>query len=164
MNCPYLLPLALFFAMVEMSYPTQTEQLRIDYELSLNRCKEHSCHVEIAARTEVKVSLEEEDPSFLSGYVPVEIHAGSLAYQLRFNLSRLSKKNRVDRSLTIGFSGRTGTLTGKQRTWGEKSFSDTKWSAFKMASVSGIAYSENEESVTPTLTVLDVGTSQGTHQ
>ena len=104
----------------------------------------------------MQVSLEEEDATFLSGYVPVEIHAGSLAYQLRFDLSRVSKKTRVERSLTIGFSGRTGTLTGKQLTWGEKSFSDKRWSAFKMASVSGTAYFENDESVTPTLTVLDV--------
>jgi len=140
MKHPYLLPFALFFAIGGAPCPAQTEQLRIVYELSLNRCREHFCHVEAATRSEVQVSLEEEDPTFLSGYVPVEIHAGSLAYQLRFNLSRVSKKSRVERSLTIGFSGRTGTLTGKQLTWGEKSFSDKRWSAFKMASVSGTAY------------------------
>jgi hypothetical protein len=156
MNCPSLLPFALFFAMVGMPYPTQTEQLRIVYELSLNRCREHSCHAETATRNEVQVTLKEEDPTFLSGYVPIEVHAGSLAYQLRFDLRRVSKKNRIERSLTIGFSGRTGTLTGKQFTWGEKIFSDKTWSAFKMASVSGAAYSENDELVTPTLTVLAV--------
>jgi hypothetical protein len=153
---------ALCFATVGVLYPTQIVPLRIVYELSLNRCIEHTCHVETATRSEVEVSLGEEEPTFWSGYSPVEVHAGSLAYQLRFNLSQVSKKNRVDRSLTIGFSGRTGTLTGKQLTWGEKSFTDKTWSAFKTASVSGAAYSENEESVTPTLTVLDVKTSEST--
>ena len=164
MNCPSLLHLALSFAIVGAAYPSRTEQVGIVYQLSLNRCREHSCHAEIAARSEVQVTLEEEDPTFLSGYVPVEVHAGSLSYQLRFSLRRVSEKNRVERSLTIGFSGRTGTLTGKQLTWGEKSFSDKKWPALKMASVSGAAYSENDESVTPTLTVLDIRTSQDTHR
>jgi hypothetical protein len=156
MNRSSLLPFALLFAIVGVSHPTQSEPLRIVYELSLNRCREHSCHAETATRSEVQVTLEEEEPNFLTNYVPVEAHAGSLAYQLRFNLRRVSKKNQVERSLTIGFSGRVGTLTGKQLTWGEKSFSHEKWSAFKMASVSGAAYSENDESVTPTLTVLEV--------
>jgi hypothetical protein len=156
MNRPNLLSFPLFFAMVGMPSPTQTEHLRISYELSLNRCKEHSCHAVTAARSEVEVSLEEEDANFLSGYSPVEIHAGSLAYQLRFNLSRVPEKNLVKRNLTIGFSGRTGTLTGKQLTWGEKSYKHKTWSEFKNASASGTAYSENDESVTPTLTVLDV--------
>jgi hypothetical protein len=62
------------------------------------------------------------------------------------------------------YSPRMGTLTGKQLTLGEKSFSHEKWSAFKMAMVSGAAYSKNDESVTPTLTVLDVEFSQGTHR
>jgi hypothetical protein len=57
-----------------------------------------------------------------------------------------------------------GTLNGKQLTWGEKSFSHERWSAFKMASVSGTSYSENDESVTPTLTVLDVKSASGTHR
>lgn len=156
MNRSNLRLFPLLFAMVGMPYPTQTEHLRIAYELSLNRCKDHSCHVEIATRSEVQVSLEDEDANFLSGYSPIEIHVGSLAYQLRFNLSRVSEENRVETNLTIGFSGRTGTLTGKQLTWGEKSYSKKMWSAFKKASVSGAAYSENDESVTPTLTVLDV--------
>ncbi len=134
----------------------------IVYELSLNRCREHSCHAETATRSELQVSLEEE-PNFLTNYVPVEVHVGNLAYQLRFNLRRVSKKNQVERSLMIGFSGRVGTLTGKQLTWGEKTFSHGTWSAFKMASVSGAAYSENDESVTPTLTVLDVELSAATH-
>jgi len=164
MNRPSLLPFTLFFATACVPFPTQTEQLRIVYELSLKRCRAHSCHVETATRSEVQVTLEEEEPGFLSAYVPVEVHEGSLAYQLRFNLRRVSKKSRVERSLTIGFSGRMGTLTGKQLTWGEKSFSDKVWSAFKMASVSGAAYSENDESVTPTLTVLDVESSQSTHR
>jgi hypothetical protein len=68
----------------------------------------------------------------------------------------VSEKNLVKRNLTIGFSGRTGTLTGKQLTWGEKSYKHKTWSEFKNASASGTAYSENDESVTPTLTVLDV--------
>ena len=144
--------------MVGAHHPTKTERLRIAYELTLSRCIEHSCRVETATRSEVEVSLEKEEPTFLSGYSPVEVHAGSIAYQLRFNLSQVSKKNRVERSLTVGFSGRTGTLTGKQLTWGEKSFSNKTWSAFKTASVSGAAYSENDESVTPTVTVLDVKT------
>jgi hypothetical protein len=105
----------------------------------------------------------EEEPNFLTNYVPVEVRVGSLAYQLRFNMHRVSKKNQVERSLTIGFSGRMGALTGKQLTWGEKSFCHEKWSAFKMASVSGAAYSKNDE-ITPTLTVLDVEFSQGTHR
>jgi hypothetical protein len=112
----------------------------------------------------VQVTLEEEEPNFLTNYVPIEVHVGSLAYQLRFNLRRVSKKNQTERSLTIGFSGRMGTLTGKQLTWGEKGFSHERWSAFKMASVSGTSYSENDESVTPTLTVLDVESSSGTHR
>jgi|SRR5580658_10725034 hypothetical protein len=164
MNRPSLLPFALFFAMVGVPYPTQSEPLRIVYELSLNRCREHSCHAETAIRSEVQVSLEEEEPNFLTNYVPVEVNVGSLAYQLRFNLRRVSKKNHVERSLLLGFSGRTGTLTGKQLTWGEKGFSHERWSEFKMASVSGTAYSENGESVTPTLTVLSVESSPGTQR
>jgi len=155
MNRLSLLPLTLLYAIVGV-HPTQTEPLRIAYELSLNKCREHSCHAETATRSEVQVTLEEEEPNFLTNYVPIELHVGSLAYQLRFNLRRVLKTNQTERSLTIGFSGRMGTLTGKQLTWGEKSFSKEKWSAFKMASVSGTSYSENEESVTPTLTVLDV--------
>jgi hypothetical protein len=54
----------------------------------------------------------EEEPNFLTNYVPVEVRVGSLAYQLRFNMHRVSKKNQVERSLTIGFSGRMGALTG----------------------------------------------------
>ena len=164
MNRPSLLPFALLFAMVGVPYPPQSEPLRIVYELSLNRCREHSCHAETAARSEVQVTLEEEEPNFLTNYVPIEVRVGSLAYQLRFNLRRVSKKNQVERSLMIGFSGRMGTLTGKQLTWGEKSFSHERWSAFKMASVSGTSYSENDESVTPTLTVLDVESLSGTHR
>jgi hypothetical protein len=156
MNWTLWVPFALFLAMAGLPCPTHTEQLRIVYELSLNRCREHFCHVETATRSEVQVSLGEEEPSFLSGYTTVEVHAGSLAYQLRFDLRQVSKEKRVERSLTIGFSGRTGTLTGKQLTWGEKSFSDKKWSAFKTVRVSGAIYSENDESVTPTLTVLEV--------
>jgi hypothetical protein len=158
MNRTSLLPCALFFAMVGVPNPTQSEPLRIAYELTLNRCREHSCHAETATRNEVPVTLEEEEPNFLTNYVPIEVHAGRLAYQLRFNLRRVSKKNQVERSLMIGFSGRLETLTGKQLTWGEKSFKHEMWSAFKMASVSGAAYSENDESVTPTLTVLEVST------
>ena len=44
----------------------------------------------------------------------------------------------------------------------EKNFTGMAWSALKTASVSGAAYSENDESVTPTLTVLDIKTSQST--
>ena len=156
MNRLSLLPFTLLFAMVGFSSPTETEPLRITYELSLNRCREHSCHAETASRSEVQVTLEEEEPNFLTNYVPIEVHVGSLAYQLRFNLRRVSKKNQIERTLTIGFSGRMGTLTGHQLTWGEKSFKHEMWSAFKMASVSGAAYSENGESVTPTLMVRDV--------
>jgi len=163
MNRPSLLPLALLFAMVGVPHPTRSEPLRIVYELSLNRCRDHSCHAETATRSEVQVTLEEEEPNFLTNYVPVEMRVGSLAYQLRFNLRRVSKKNQAERSLTIGFSGRMGTLTGEQLTWGEKSFSHERWSAFRMASVSGAAYSENDELVTPTLTVLDVESPRGTH-
>jgi hypothetical protein len=156
MNRLSLLPLTLLFAMVGVPPPTQTEPLRIAYELSLYRCREHSCHAETATRSEVQVTLEEEEPNFLTNYVPIEVHVGSLAYQLRFNLRKVSMKNQIERSLTIGFSGQMETLTGKQLTWGEKSFSHERWSAFKMASVSGTSYSENGESVTPTLTVLSV--------
>jgi hypothetical protein len=118
MNHSNLLSLLLFLAIVGVSSPTQAEHLCIRYELSLNRWKEHSCHGETASRSEVQVSLEEEDANFLSGFSPVEIHAGSLAYQLRFDLRRVSEKHLVKRRLTIGSSGRTGTLTGKQLTWG----------------------------------------------
>ncbi|MGC0774136.1 MAG: hypothetical protein WB543_14480, partial [Candidatus Acidiferrum sp.] len=159
-----LLPFALLFAMAGVHYPPQSEPLRVVYELSLNRCREHSCHAETATRSEVQVTLEEEEPNFLTNYVPIEVHVGGLTYQLRFNLRRVSKKNQIERSLTIGFSGRMGTLTGKQLTWGEKSFSHERWSAFKMASVSGTSYSENDESVTPTLTVLDVECSSAAHR
>ena len=156
MNRPSLLPFAVLLAIVGVGYPTQNESLRIIYELSLNRCREHSCHVETATRNELQVTLEEEESNLLTNYVPVEVRVGSVAYQLRFNLRRVSKTNQTERSLTIGFSGRMGTLTGKQFTWGEKSFSHETWSEFKMASVSGAGYSENDESVTPTLTVLDI--------
>jgi hypothetical protein len=164
MNSYSLLPYALLLATVGVPYPAHSEPLRIVYELSLNRCREHSCHVETAARSELQVILKEEEPNFLTNYIPVEVHVGSLAYQLRFNLRRVFKKNQVERSLTIGFSGRMGTLIGKQLTWGEKSFTHEVWSAFKMASVSGAAYPENDESVTPTLRVIEVETSQGAHR
>jgi hypothetical protein len=158
MNRRFLLPFALLFTMIGESHPAQSEPLRIVYELTLNRCREHSCHAEIATRSEVPVTLAEEGPNFLTNYVPVEVHAGSLAYQLRFDLRRVSKNGQVERSLTMGFSGRLGTLTGKQLTWAEKSFRHEMWGAFKMASASGPAYPENDTSVTPTLTVLEVST------
>jgi hypothetical protein len=138
--------------------PGQTEQVKIDYELLLNKCKGDSCHSETAARGEAYVSLEAEDPSFSWGYTPMEEHAGSLVYQLRFDLSRVSKGNKVERKLAIGFSGRVGALTGKQLTWSEKEFSGKDWGAFRMKSTSGIAYSEGEETITPTLKVLQVAT------
>jgi hypothetical protein len=156
MNQHSWLAFPLFLAVMGMPYPTQTENLRIAYELSLSRCRGHSCHSETATRGDVQVSLEEEEADFLSGYTPVEVHVGNLAYQLRFNLSRGSENKRVKRSLTMGFSGRTVTLTGKQLTWGEKNYTDKTWSAFKNVAVSGTVYSENDESITPTLTVLDV--------
>ena len=106
MNHTSLLPFALLFAIVGVPHPNQTQPLRIAYELTLNRCREHSCHAETATRSEVSVTLEEEEPDFLTNYVPIEVHAGSLAYQLRFDLRRVSKKNQVERSLMMGFSGR----------------------------------------------------------
>ncbi len=54
MKHAYVLPFALFFALADAPCPAQTEQLRIVYELSLNRCREHSCHVEAATRSEVQ--------------------------------------------------------------------------------------------------------------
>jgi hypothetical protein len=156
MNRSNLLSLPLFLAMGCVPSATQTEHLRISYELFLKRCKGHSCRAVTAARSDVEVLLEEEAANFLSGYSPVEIHAGSLAYQLRFHLRRTSEKNLVQRNLTIGFYSRTGTLIGKQVTWGEKSYKHKTWSEFKNASASGTAYSESDELVTPTLTVLEV--------
>ncbi len=164
MNRLSLSTTVLLFAIAGAPFPTQTEPVRIAYELTLNRCKDHSCHIETATRSEVQVTLEEEEPNFLTNYVPIEVHVSSLAYQLRFNLRRVSKKNQVERSLTIGFSGRIGTLSGHQLTWGEKSFRSEKWSTFKMASVSGSSYSENDESVTPTLTVLEIENSSAPHR
>jgi hypothetical protein len=136
-----------------VSRPSGVEEVRVAYELLLNKCKGDSCHSETVARGDAHVSLEEENPTFFSGYTPIEVRAGSLVYQLRFNLSRVSKRNGVERKLMIGFSGRTGALTGKQLTWSEKNFTGRDWSSFKMKSISGAAYSEGEEAVTPTLTV-----------
>ena len=68
-------------------------------------------------------------------------------------------KNQIKRNLTIGFYGRTGSLTAKRLTWGEKSYSGKTWTEFKNASVTGDTHSENDESVTVALTVLDISTA-----
>jgi hypothetical protein len=132
------------------------EEVKLDYELLLNRCKENSCHSETGARGELYIFLEEEDPTNSWGYSAVEQQAGSLAYQLRFNVSRELKEKNIVRKLTIGLSGRIGTLRGKQLTWGEKEFVGKTWNDFKMASASGTTYSEAGETITPTLKVLQV--------
>jgi hypothetical protein len=138
------------------SAASKAEKLKVDYELVLNRCKGDSCHSESAAHGRVYVSLEEEDPTFAVGYTPVEEKVGGVAYQLRFHLSRESNGKKIKRYLTIGFSARKGTLTGKQVSWSEKSFSGSNWQAFTMTSTSGDAYSEEQEIITPILQILQV--------
>src|SRR6266404_9184114 len=138
------------------SAPSKAEKVEIDYELVLNRCKANLCQSESAAHGHVYVSLEEEDPSFAWGYSPVEENVGSVAYQLRFNLSRVSSGKHVKRNLMIGFSARRGALTGKQVTWSEKKFNGKDWGSFTKASTSGAAYSDKQETITPTLQVLRV--------
>ena len=145
-----------FAAITAASPPGQRGDVKFDYELLLNQCKGKSCRTETAARGEAVVSLAEEDPTFHVGYTPIEVHAGNLAYQLRFDVSQVTGRNKIERKLQIGFSGRVGTLTGKQLTWSEKGFSGKNWSDFKMKSISGTPYSEGGETVTPTLTILEV--------
>jgi hypothetical protein len=138
------------------SAASKAEKLKVDYELVLNRCKGNLCHSETAAHGRAYVTLEEEDPTFAWGYTPVEEKVGSIAYDLRFHLSRESNGKKIKRNLVIGFSARKGTLTGKQVSWSEKNFSGSNWQAFKMTSTSGAAYSEEQETITPTLQVLQV--------
>jgi hypothetical protein len=152
-RCLVLIALA---AITAASPPAQRGDVKFDYELLLNKCKGKSCRTETAARGEAVVSLAEEDPTFYSGYTPIEVHAGSLAFQLRFDISQVTTRNKVERKLQIGFSGRVGTLTGKQLTWNEKGFSGKNWGDFKMKSISGTPYSEGGETVTPTLRILEV--------
>lgn len=136
----------------------KTEEVRLGYELILTKCRGSFCHSDSVAKGEVHLSLEEEDASFAWGYDAVEVHGGNLAYQLRFKASRASKEKGVERALDIGFSGRTGTLSGKQLTWAQKTSTDKRWETSPTMSVSGKAYSEGDETITPTLhvTVLKV--------
>ncbi len=149
------------FAAITAASPSgQRGDVKFDYELLLNKCKGKSCRTETASRGEAVVSLAEEDPTFYSGYTPIEVHAGNLAYQLRFDISQVARRNKVERKLQIGFSGRVGTLTGKQLTWSEKGFSAKNWSDFKMKSIPVTPYSEGGETLTPTLTILEVRASE----
>jgi predicted CxxxxCH...CXXCH cytochrome family protein len=140
------------------SAASKVEKVKVDYELVLNRCMANSCHSESAAHGQAYVSLEEEDPTFAWGYTPVEENVGSVAYQLRFHLSRNSNGKTNKKTLVIGFSARVGTLTGKQVSWSEKKFSGKDWPAFAMTSTSGASYSDEQETITPTLQVLQVTT------
>jgi hypothetical protein len=151
-----LLTLALVPVIGPVVPSSDPEEVKLDYELLLNRCIGDSCHSESAAHGEVYIFLEQEDPAYSQGYSAVEQEAGSLAYQLRFNVSRVLKEKKVERKLDIGFSGRIGSLRGKQLTWSQKEFVGKNWDAFKMASTSGAAYPEKEETIMPTLKVIQV--------
>jgi len=149
--------LLVFLSIIFLSNATgDTEKLKVDYELRLNRCKGNSCHSESAAHGQAYVSLENEDPSFSWGYTPVEEKVGSVAYQLRFHLSRVTNEKKNETYLVVGFSARKGTLSGKQVSWSERKFSGHNWDAFRMKSTSGTAYPEGQETIAPTLEVLKV--------
>jgi hypothetical protein len=134
----------------------KTEGVKLTYDLMLSKCKDKSCHSESAGHADVYINLTAEDPTYSWGYETMQEHAGSLEYQLRFNVSRKHEENQFERNLVIGFSGRVETLLGKQLTWAEKKFSGKNWETFKMASVEGTSYSQDDETITPTLRVLQV--------
>lgn len=154
------LVVASFLASNVYACPHDTEEEKLRYELHLSRCRGNSCHDEIVSQGELLVPMDQEDVSSgFVGYTPVELHVASIAYQLRFDVSRELKQNQP-KHLMIGFSGRVGSLTGKQVTWAEKSFTGKSWNEFDGASVSGNEYSEEEERTTPTLRMVIVRTSQ----
>lgn len=130
----------------------EKEELRLAYELILTMCRGSVCHDDSATRGEVHVTLESED-SFLWGYTALEQHAGSSAYQLRFEAQHELRGQAYGRAIGLGFSGRIGELTGKQLTWAEKKFFAKKWGLFPAMSVAGTPYPEGEETVAPTLQV-----------
>jgi hypothetical protein len=125
----------------------------LSYQLILTKCRGTSCHSGTAARGEVHLSLEPEDTSFLYDYKATEEHAGGMAYQFRFEAWHALKGQAYGRALRIGFSGRIGTLSGRQLAWAEKSFQAKEWKALSSMSVSGDSYSEGDERITPSLQV-----------
>lgn len=150
------LALASLFLTAISARPDETEKVNVRYELAFNRCRGESCNQEIVAQGETLVSLYQEDASSgFVGYTPVELHVGSLAYQLRFDVSR-ELKQRKARHLMLGFSGRVGTLTGKQVTWAENSFTGNTWGDFDKSSIAGNEYSEEDEKITPTLRLINI--------
>jgi hypothetical protein len=140
-------------ALPQRADATGTEGVKLSYQLILTKCRGSSCHSETAAKGEVDLSLELEDPSFLYDYKATEAHAGDMAYQFRFEAWHALKGQAYARALQIGFSGRIGTLSGRQVAWAEKSFKAKEWKALPSMSVSGDSYSEGGETITPTLQV-----------
>ena len=134
----------------------RTEGVKVSYTLLLNKCTATSCHLENAGQADAYINLEAEDSTFSWGYGTMDEHSGNVEYQLRFHVSRTLKDKQFERSLVVGFSGRIGTLTGKQVTWSEKRFRGKNWDSFKMSSVSGTPYPENGETITPTLQVRQI--------
>jgi hypothetical protein len=127
-----------------------SEEVKLSYELVLNKCKEGSCKAESAARGEVSLSLQPEDPTFAWGYTAVEEFAGYIHYQLRFEAKWIREHSSTQRRLIVGFSGRNARefVTG-----GEKNFSGKTWKSFQTMKINGDTYSKNEEEVTPTIIV-----------
>lgn len=134
----------------------RTEGVKVSYTLLLNRCIASSCHVENAGQADAYINLTAEGRGFSWGYGTMDEHSGNVEYQLRFTVSRTLKDKQFERSLVVGFSGRIGTLSGKQVTWSERAFRGKNWDSFKMSSVSGTSYPEDGETITPTLQVRQI--------
>jgi hypothetical protein len=134
----------------------RTEGVKVSYTLLLDKCTATSCHLENAGQADAYINLTAEDSTFSWGYGTMDEHSGNVEYQLRFKVSRTLKDKQFERSFVVGFSGRIGTLTGKQVTWPEKGFRGKNWDSFKMSSVSGPSYPEDGETITPTLQVRQI--------
>ena len=141
------------YCSAQVSVGTKQEWVTLGYELTLSKCRNGSCVTESATKGKVSTQLEAESPSSSWNYEGVTSPTGDMTYYLRFKVSHNSKKTE-ERDLWIGFGGRQGiSPNDRQVTWAEKSCSRSSWVAIPSVSVSGNAYSDGGETVTPTLKV-----------
>jgi hypothetical protein len=151
--CLSIFPAFLTDCSAQVSAGTKREWVTLGYELTLSKCRNGSYHTESIIKDQMSFHLEPETPTFSWDYTGLTSQTGDLTYYLRFNVSHNSRK-KEGRNLWIGFGGRQGiSPNDKQVTWAEKSCTRSSWAACPSVSVSGNAYSDRGETVTPTLAV-----------
>jgi hypothetical protein len=133
---------------------TDHEAVHLEYELELTKCQGPICRSESVKRGQILIQLESEDQDFAWGNEGVQVKTSNFKYYLRFKASRRLTRSQVKRALDIGFAGRLETSAeNKQVTWADKLFTDSEWKGFSTMTVSGKAYSDGKDTVSPALKV-----------